>query len=146
MKVNKLSIGDWVQARMIIFQGEERLTPPMRVVALGETWVQLQIDPEAGDPDEYDIKDIRPVPLTEDIIFKNFKEWQKRPNLYWIGWSYSHERTITHEISIEWRYPRWKFTLQEYTYPAIHLTRTILCVHELQHALRLAGIEKEIEL
>ena len=68
MKANELSVGDWVCAKMTVINGEERLTPPMQVVAIGKTWVQLRIDPEAGDPDEYDIEDIRPIPITADIL------------------------------------------------------------------------------
>ena len=64
MKENELAIGDWVCAAGTVLNGEERLMPPMRVVAIGETWVQLLIDPEAGDPDEYDIYEVRPIPLT----------------------------------------------------------------------------------
>lgn len=60
---NELSIGDWVCAQITTLQGKERLTPPMRVVAIGETWGQLLIDPESGDPDKYDIEDIRPILL-----------------------------------------------------------------------------------
>ena len=47
MKENELAIGDWVCAAGTVLNGEERLMPPMRVVAIGETWVQLLIDPEA---------------------------------------------------------------------------------------------------
>ncbi len=60
MKTNELAIGDWVCAAGPVLNGEERLTPPMRVVAIGETWVQLLIDPEAGDPDDsYEMKRIQ---------------------------------------------------------------------------------------
>ena len=68
MKENELAIGDWVCAAGTVLNGEERLMPPMRVVAIGETWVQLLIDPEAGDPDEYDIYEVRPIPLTVDAL------------------------------------------------------------------------------
>lgn len=141
MKANELSIGDWVQARMITFQGEERLTPPMRVVAVGETWVQLQIDPQAGDPDEYDIEEIRPVPLTVDILLAN-------------GWDWSdYSRQLIKFFNDDPNSPYAKVTIwlsgslhlelktQQMGYKSI-----VRSVHELQHAIRLAGLEKEFDL
>lgn len=146
MKASELAIGDWVCVAGPVINREERLTPPMRVVSIGDTWINLMIDPEQGDPFEEDIEDIRPIPLTHDIMYKNFKEWQKRSNHYWVGWSNSNERSITHELFIEWRYPRWVFTLHEYTYPSNNITVTVHYVHELQHTLLLAGIDKDIKL
>ena len=146
MKANELSVGDWVCAKMMVLDGEERLTPPMRVVAIGETWVHLLSDPEAGDPDEYDIEDIRPVPLTADIMFENFIEWQTRTDRYEFAWSCSAEKSLTHEISIIRRDVHWHCTFREYVWPAMAVTQLFNSVHELQHALRLAGIENEIKL
>lgn len=140
MKASELAIGDWVCVAGPVINGEERLTPPMRVVAIGETWVQLLIDPEAGDPDEYDIEDIRPIPLTGEMLWKNFKEWEVQIGLYRKGW----------KISIEYRnqmvYVSFRNSKQDRHFPDGKFNTSILFVHELQHALRLAGIEKEIEL
>lgn len=130
MKPNELSIGDWVCAAGSVINGEERLTPPMRVVAIGETWVQLLIDPESGDPDKYDIEDILPIPLTANIVFAN---WSGHINIRMVE-------------SVQAEFLRYGMT---YVYLAVlnHRVRIpVPYVHQLQHALRLAGIEKEIAL
>ena len=72
MKTSELCIGDWVQAHLVTIEGEERLSPPMYIVAISEDWVQTRVDPEQGDPDEYDIEDIRPIRITEAFMQFNF--------------------------------------------------------------------------
>lgn len=141
MKANELSIGDWVQARIITFRGAERLTPPMRVVSLGETWVQLLIDPRSGDPDKYDIADIRPVPLTVDMLIANDC---KTVNTQCFEWKNENDDGLIAAINAEvgndgiiWA-EIWTLG-HSLRLPAPY-------VHKLQHALRLAGIEKEIGL
>lgn len=141
MKANELAIGDWVCVAGPVINGEERHTPPMRVVAIGETWVHLLIDPEAGDPDEEDIEDIRPISLTSDILMAN-------------GWSHAR-----------YGHYRYECVIDESTGETIRAAADkegIMCIdifrpkasiflltpyiHQLQHALRMAGIDKEIEL
>lgn len=67
-----------------------------------------------------------PIPLTEDILLKN--GWKKRPLRYFTEW-----------------YGCFQLNEQsngKFYYAAIPLNY----VHELQHLLRMAGIEKAIEL
>lgn len=141
MKPSELSIGDWVCAAVTVINGEERLTPPMRVVAIGETWVYLEIDPEQGDPFDENIKDIRPILLTADILLAN--GWRLIPfNRYRMEFRESGEIKAAIEVEIldngSIYADVWK---KDYS---LHLPARR--IHELQHALRLAGIEKEIEL
>ena len=140
MKANELSIGDWVCAKMTVINGEERLTPPMRVVVIGETWVQLRIDPEAGDPDEYGIEDIRPIPLTVPILLVNGWGWEHPKKLWRFFDSYSN---IPWAESVIWNDGRLHFELRT---QQAGIKNIFNSVHELQHAMRLAGIEKEILL
>lgn len=141
MKSEELQIGDWVCAAGPVINGEERQTPPMRVVSIGETWVNLLIDPEQGDPFEENIEDIRPIPLTADILMAN---------------GFSHAR---------YGHYRYECVIDESTGETIRAAANkegIMCidifrpkasiflltpyVHQLQHALRLAGINKDIKL
>lgn len=141
MKSEELQIGDWVCAAGPVIDGEERTTPPMRVVSIGETWVCLRIDPEQGDPFEEDIEDIRPIPLTADILMAN---------------GFCHAR---------YGHYRYECVIDESTGETIRAAANkegIMCidifrpkasiflltpyVHQLQHALRLAGINKDIKL
>ena len=54
INIQDLSVGDWVCVEeMVGVHNEPHLTPPMKIIAIGEDWVQLRIDPEQGDPFEY---------------------------------------------------------------------------------------------
>lgn len=141
MKSNELSIGDWVCAAGPVINGEERQTSPMRVVAIGETWVHLLIDPEAGDPDEEDIEDIRPIPLTADILIAN--GWKRIPPERF-RWEYRKCGIVTASVEVEiWH----EGPIYTEIWASGHSMRLpTLYVHRLQHALRLAGIEKKIVL
>lgn len=63
MDIRDLSIGDWVCAEQLCgVHNEPRLTPPMKVVGVGDGaggWVNLMIDPEQGDPFEFEPHEIR---------------------------------------------------------------------------------------
>ena len=71
---------------------------------------------------------INPIPLTEEILVKN--GWRKEP------------------ITIDGDYADWYGEIpicqeeDEFNYERIELTY----VHQLQHLLRLCGVQKEIEL
>lgn len=149
MKANELSVGDWVQTRACTIQGEERLSPPMRVCSIGEDWVCTRIDPEQGDPFEDDIEDIRPIPLTPDILIENgFIVLDETPYytiLQFVVNAYNDACFVRiykkiREVDID-------YNPLDAVNGRINFMRPIgLSVHEFQHALRLAGIEKEIRL
>lgn len=147
MKASELSIGDWVQVHSVALQGEERLTPPMRVVEIGETWVNLEIDPEQGDPFEEDIDDIRPIPLTADILKRNgFVHWicDRHKDMYMLH--ICSKPNIFIRI-VFFRRPK---NLVQIEFNQIDLgiaMNKINCgVHELQHVMRMMGIDKNIIL
>ena len=100
------------------------------------------------EPDGYnaitcvDISDIKPIPLTPEILKKNgFVEFIPH------NW-----QIVINNIMIELREPEHNMavwldwvehdtgTYASYIFPGPN------CVHELQHALRLCNIDKEIEL
>lgn len=142
MKASELAIGDWVCAAGPVINGEERLTPPMRVVSIGETWVHLLIDPEHGDPDEEDLDDIRPVPLTSEILLANgwsiFKEDRLRLRMR------DEDGRLGAYVDAEcWKKGVVFICICTY---CVDMRMPTLYVHQLQHALRLVGIKKEIEL
>lgn len=140
MKTNELCIGDWVQVRILTLQDEERLTPPMRVCSIDDTWVCTMIDPEQGDPFDDNIEDIRPIPLTANILMANgweavgarrFKLENEDDNMCTtIDAEVWNDGTIYIEV----------FVLKHsYRQPVPY-------VHTLQHIMRRVGIEKEIKL
>lgn len=147
MKTEELSIGDWVQAGTVVFQGEERLTPPMRVVGIGETWVNLEIDPEQGDPFEEDIKDIRPIPLTADILERNcFENTSSSPYRTDYRLVVSAETDQYLFISLFKKANRVQIVFGPGRVDAtISFSKNCCYVHDLQHAMRMCGIEEKIQ-
>lgn len=143
MKSEELQIGDWVCAACITINGEERLTPPMRVVVIGETWVHLLSDPEAGDPDEYNIEDIRPIPLTLKILrIGGFKKL--RGNTMYM--QVCDDATgLAYAFLYAYHY-RFRPTGIEIQGNGQRIGVRPKYVHQLQHALRLAGVKLNIIL
>ena len=130
MIVNNLSIGDWVCAKMF-----DRETPAMKVVSLGESWVNLEIDPEQGDPFEFEPSDIVGIPITSEVLEKN--GWQKIPysdKIYTIeGENYSLVYYIEGNVA-------------DFRLESDRCSITCNYIHELQHALRLVNVGKEVVL
>ena len=142
MKANELSVGDWVCATLRGLIDKERLTPPMRVTAIGEAWVQLLVDPKSGYPDKYVIDDIRPIPLTGDILLDN--GWlQSNPCIY--RWEVKTNEGLS-LADVEVNFLEGGLPYIRVWAPRHTLTLYAPYVHTLQHSMRLAGIEKEIKL
>lgn len=126
MRADELMFGDWVNA---IFDGEIFQGRITRINGdtedIGVSLYSAPIGWEDGD----DADDIDPIPLTEEILMKNFPtpdllSWfplDTKPgyfNVYWYG-----DAGEGGEIHLNIQY-----------------------VHELQHILKLCNINKEIEL
>ena len=132
ISVSDLSIGDWVCVEQLCgVHSEPRLTPPMKVVGLGESWVNLEIDPEQGDPFEYEPNEIRGVPITAEVLEKN-------------GFEENCGRWYNSEALMEFEQYKdgWCRTINCGEYSVYF----IKYVHQLQRALKLEEIEKEIIL
>ena len=80
--------------------------------------------------DEFDRID--PIPLTEDILVKNGFVGERRSK-------YFHLYTLEFDT---WDFEIYWGSVNGFSYENIKLSY----VHELQHLLRLVGIQKEIEL
>lgn len=111
MKANELMIGDWVKCG----------SRYMKVTQLAE---------------DMDCDDIDPIPLTTEILEKNFE----KKTFYGIYDDYFDLdiREYSDGLYIV-TYHSCEFNIPDQT---IHLS----WVHELQHFMRHCGIEKEIEL
>ena len=126
MKSNELMIGDWVKLSKGNWS-ENRLVGLTDIEMIAESVYLAE-----------------PIPLTEEILEKNgfsldeYGEWYEREvsvkeRNYWVNVAFRNDGVSVYDLDI--------------------LTggRSSICihknyVHELQHALRLCGIEKEIEL
>lgn len=118
MKANELMVGDWV------FLFDET---PVKVDCIGNAEVYLT-EPKGQHELDWNVtyEHIKPIPLTPEILEKNgFRDIDKGENC--------------DGFDIYWRNGNdgYSINMQD-----LHLHY----VHELQHALRLCGISKEIEL
>ena len=161
MKANELMIGDWVYGCTDPYSpDEEQKKYPVKVIRIdadGDTYTMG--DSPSDDPYDDEWWNLEPIPLTPEILEKNGFIKDK------------DEKTIgtTYHILIPTGYEANSYTIQItfYKEPICGVSVLLrimgwippynggindihLCgakyVHELQHALRLCGIDKEIVL
>lgn len=125
MKVTDIMIGDWVKFRrlfddsLIISQVVEIHTDNACIKStFGCHWSNL--------------KDIEPIPLTPEILEKN--GWEERPTGYVF---YTDGKRYDNSL--------W-YIFDSNTFVVDTAKFQIKYLHELQHILKLCGIDKEIEL
>ena len=127
MKTTELMIGDWVNSDFGIFQIKEIFDDCVR--------------DDRGNDYEFDC--ISPILLTGEILknngFKHLDISSPKDTINRFVWRYS-----TDSKNIDLSYNKWTkdYMLESFR---IHVF-PIIYVHELQHALRMGKIEKEIEL
>ena len=154
MEANKLMTGDWV-----LIKRTPSCEYPYKICSinnysiLGEDYADW-IEVEAGE--EINLEDIKPIPLTAEILEKNGFTLKKAdmyfPNDGYI-WFDSIENNELVEIYIYDKPINGVRVLTKITNDCkahggvnkVHSCE-IENVHELQHALRLCGIDKEIVL
>ena len=146
MKANELMIGDWVMVDDI------EHTHPLQVAEIfnkcGAYYVTLYWDgmPDNVNPQTLvaDVDKVFPIPLTQEILEKN--GFVLKPD----GWIWCDCDGIEDQnyIFIQFRKGCDEVRLIELNFVNNVLAKfqKIQFVHELQHALRLCGIEKEIVL
>jgi len=142
MKAKDLMIGDWVYG---LYPDGSRYNSPFRISAV-DTYPSNK-SPRIVTEGGYGFQEehLAPIPLTPEIFKKNgWKIWygdeKKKCSMY---------ATWMADTSIMFEYYFHEGILREYwvsdeafaTFPA-----GMNYLHQLQHALRLCGIEKEIEL
>lgn len=140
LQISDLAVGDWVR----IGDCGEHSGEQGKVVAISleSNYVGIlttHIIEECED-------DVFPIPITPEILDKNWftREWGAFTHITMVG---DKVRTISFKegyLLVSKRGAR----KNAFEYPDTEAQIAIPClyVHELQHALRLAGIEKEIEL
>ena len=142
MKAKELMIGDWVCVTKNFTQKYHKI----RALSNDEGSVLRGIY-----VNEYGVKnhsifspnDTEPIPLTPEILEKNGFEnigddtyqLEEKPCWFWVDF-FNHQYGCEYDTSTN-EYEDDEHRLKLYGIPS---------VHELQHALRLCGIEKEIEL
>lgn len=132
MNVNDLMIGDWVLVDDIHALGIGAMMPA-RVKQLYECGIII----DCGEGDE-DCEIFKPVPLTHEILVKNgLKECFDGKIEYE---NFNEDKNFLLEITEEDGEVWWTINVAEYRIAKLEY------VHQLQHAIRLLGIGKEIIL
>lgn len=144
MKVNELMIGDWVQYGDI---------HPIKTRVLGISSVDkgkhwhIEVEPEnANSMRIVAIHAVEPIPLTAEILEKNgFVKY------YGVSdtppYDKDEEGNMYYSFKGEHKFWGWWQPDNTFFIPANAMGDIVIKhVHELQHALRLCGIEKTIEL
>ena len=138
MKVNELMLGDWVDFYHP-YEPEKKIVTRHRVTEIFECGlVGISNHPNPVHADH-----IEPVKITPEILEKNGFEdigddtyqLEEKPCWFWVDF-FKHTYGCEYDTSTH-EYEDDEHRLKLYGIPS---------VHELQHALRLCGIEKEIIL
>ena len=135
LKISELSVGDWVGVRcgtkINAFKVEE-----IRFNNIIHKYVALLNNKAYGLP----TTELHPIPITSEILEKNGFESTTKPNVF----------TLTHgqlQLYVSKELDGWTMSFVNFM-ERLCILQVIRksCIHELQHALRLAGVDKEINL
>lgn len=132
MKANELMIGDWVE---VIQNGNPAYAQIQMIDGYGDNATYNEC---ICDGIYYNINEIKPIPLTTEILELN--GWQYG---YWED-EYENDEYFTNETIGFDLHINDKKEFEIRCVDAVNIT--LKFVHELQNALRLCGIDKEIVL
>ena len=143
MKADELMVGDWVYGCTDPYdQDEEQKKYPVKVIRI-DAYGDIMTEGENPFTEPYEDEwwNLEPIPLTPEILEKNFGVVERSSD----GYSCVINRELLLAFHLEATLDIW--IAQPSDWP--HLTYSLPLpryVHELQHALRICGIEKEIVL
>ena len=128
MKANELMIGDWANV--------PPLNKSVRVGAVYHTMIIPNTDDDdvhASIGDEY----LEPIPLTPEILEQNGWKWNEYHTMMTL---------VVGSIHIGWGFYKDCLSISDHSDDGNCQITSLKCkyVHQLQHVLRLCGIEKEI--
>ena len=133
IKCRALTVGDWCC---------DKHGFPMQITNVGEDYAYATWEDNEGDPWEFDDKEDQPqpIPLTNDILRNN--DWRERPLVLSLDYSVLSYNFVKDEGDTHLEIKRdtliiW-FNYEKGLYADIIIP--IKYVHQLQHALRLAGM------
>ena len=133
--IRDLSIGDWFQARMVKWDYDDLdITPPMKIVKIEKDCVRLGFSLDDLEFEVF-VDDLQPIPITAEVLEENgftHDKWSKKI------WRYEDEESeVVYYI---------ENGVLEITVDDCKINLVCKSVAELQHALRLAKVGKEIVL
>lgn len=136
MKTTDLMIGDWIQ----YYDCNLEKQCYAQVTSIQADGVEQYIQTSDSDV-YYSVEEYKPILLTEEILVWNRFEHDPHKDSHFY-WDDEYKEVDIHEISDS----IWLIEAEDLEF-SMPTQRAIVCnVHELQHALKLCGIDKEIEL
>lgn len=154
MKIEDLQIGDYLQ--YTADDGKDYVVMVLQLAKDGYHKEGVIFIPPWDKDAAWDVSlsQVRPIPLTEEILKKNgfrfdgsgqssmmlMTPWEEQGIRWNIYVGLKHRTIDVHAAHPEERSPGWRKSNK------VVLTVCGCYVHELQHALRLCGINKEIKL
>ena len=139
MKANEIQIGDW-----LYYKGQFNAFP-FKVESITKKKVGYHAEP--GDNRIYYIQlnEVQPIPITPEILEKNgFKPYIPEYHLETVYACQDVSKAVANELYALWPYQDGSFYLLLRVDGKDMVRMNIHYVHQLQHVLRLCGIEKEI--
>ena len=141
MRANELMIGDWVYSAFTISE------LPCKITCLknheGE-YTSIETTNVIG---VTDIASLSPIPLTTEILEKNgFKPYIPENHLETVYACQDVSKAVADELYALWPYRDGSFYLLLRVDGKDMVRMGVHYIHQLQHALRLCGISKLIEL
>lgn len=139
MKVEELMIGDWIIGPDL---------EPKRVVAiLNFDEIQVEEEPDSDTWITYSISDVEPIPLKGWMLTRSgFRRYEKEE---WQNWPMENWRYDINDVRIS-MWPssgRWFFKHHSSDgCTNVHMPLPTGSVHELQHLLRICGIDQELDI
>lgn len=143
MEAKELMIGDWVLVNSL----------PAQVFEIaynrneGEMTVGI-LDPQGEIYSCFEGYDhVEPIPLTEEILEKNeFENCVVYSNIHFYKSNDNRIEVVSDDEELLNSLNKWYIRITKKYHGNVMMFCEITYVHELQHALRLCGIEKKIEL
>lgn len=130
MKANELMIGDW-----LFYEGRFNAFP-FKVEQITKRKVGYHAEPDESRTHYLTLSECQPIPITPEFLERN--GFEKAQSIYFLK---SLNRGYPYLFFIEYNIVNNCLFINDGLIPM-----PILYVHQLQHALRLCGIEKEIIL
>ena len=137
MKANELMLGDWVYG---LYPDGSRYKPPFRISAVDTYPSNKSPRIVTGGGYGFQEEHLAPIPLTPEILEKNGLKPDAAEDAYAYRYQIDGVSLVECYANTEGRY-RGIFAFGD-----TRLRISLRFVHELQHALRLCGIDKEIIL
>lgn len=136
MKANELTIGDLVDAgTRILLEDGNFIIGASKVVELRRDYLVIECSEHNAELKIHDYADVRPIPITPEILEKSGFKLQPTAHYYW------GDEFVDIDIE-EFTDGLWEVVVWNVEVDMLDCKIYISYVHELQHVLELCGIDR----